>query len=55
MDIGTQVYLRKVVAQDQGEFLQLMRASMDIHRPWITPPTTPQMFRNYMQLSLIHI
>ena len=49
MDIGTQVYLRKVVAQDQGEFLQLMRASMDIHRPWITPPTTPQMFRNYMQ------
>ena len=49
VDIGTQVYLRKVVAQDQGEFLQLMRASMDIHRPWITPPTTPQMFRNYMQ------
>ena len=49
MDIGTKVYLRKVVAQDQGEFLQLMRASMAIHRPWITPPTTPQMFRNYMQ------
>ena len=44
VDIGTDVYLRKVVAQDQGEFLQLMRTSMDIHSPWITPPTTPQCF-----------
>ena len=49
MDIGIEVYLRKVVNHDQVELLQLMRASMDIHRPWITPPTTPQMFRNYMQ------
>ena len=49
MNIGTNVYLRKVASQDQTEFLQLMRASMDIHRPWITPPTTPQMFRNYLQ------
>jgi len=49
MDIDTNVYLRKVVNADQAEFLALMRASMDIHRPWITPPTTPQMFRNYLQ------
>ena len=49
VNIGTNVYLRKVVNQDQSEFLQLMRASMDMHRPWITPPTTPQMFRNYLQ------
>ena len=49
MNIDTDVYLRKVVNHDQVELLQLMRASMDIHRPWITPPTTPQMFRNYMQ------
>ena len=49
MNIGTNVYLRKVVNQDQPEFLQLMRASMDMHRPWITPPTTPQMFRIYLQ------
>ena len=48
-EYGTNVYLRKVASQDQTEFLQLMRASMDIHRPWITPPTTPQMFRNYLQ------
>lgn len=49
MDIDTNVFLRKVVTADQAEFLALMRASMDIHRPWITPPTTPQMFRNYLQ------
>ena len=49
VNIDTDVYLRKVVSQDQGELLRLMRISMDIHRPWITPPTTPQMFRNYMQ------
>lgn len=49
MDIDTNVYLRKVVSDDQGEFLGLMRASMDTHRPWITPPTTPQMFRHYLQ------
>ena len=29
MNIGTNVYLRKVASQDQTEFLQLMRASMD--------------------------
>ena len=49
MDIDTNVYLRKVASNDQAEFLALMRASMDIHQPWITPPTTPQMFRNYLQ------
>ena len=49
VDIDTDVYLRKVASQDQTEFLQLMRTSMDAHKPWITPPTTPQMFRNYMQ------
>ena len=49
VNIDTDVYLRKVVSQDQGELLRLMRISMDIHRPWITPPTTPQMFRNYME------
>ena len=49
MDIGTTVYLRKVVSGDQTEFLRLMRASMDIHKPWISPPTTPQTYRNYMQ------
>ena len=38
MNIGTNVYLRKVVSQDQSEFLQLMRASAEMHRPWITPP-----------------
>ena len=49
MDIDTNVYLRKVASNDQAEFLALMRASMDIHQPWITPPTTPQMFRNYLE------
>ena len=49
MDIGTTVYLRKVVSGDQTEFLRLMRDSMDIHKPWISPPTTPQTYRNYMQ------
>ena len=49
MDIDTQVYLRKVVNQDQSEFLALMQASIETHRPWITPPVTPQMFRNYLQ------
>ena len=46
MNIDTDVYLRKVVNQDQGELLRLMRSG---YPTLDNTPTTPQMFRNYMQ------
>ena len=51
MNIGTNVYLRKVASQDQTEVLQLMRASMDIHRPWITPPPHHKCFATIYSAS----
>ena len=42
------VYLRHVRDTDRQEFVDLMRASRQIHIPWITPPTSPASFAQYM-------
>jgi [ribosomal protein S5]-alanine N-acetyltransferase len=42
------VGLRRVVAGDQDEFLRLARASVDLHHPWYTMPTTPREFGIYL-------
>ncbi len=45
----TQVYLRKVKQTDEKEFIKLMKASLELHEPWISPPTSGSLFRHYMQ------
>ncbi len=50
MNIHSQrTYIRKVVRQDEQEFLQLMRDSESLHAPWISPPTTTVLFKYYLQ------
>jgi len=33
---------------DQADFLAAMRASRDLHRPWLYPPLTPEAYRAYL-------
>jgi len=49
IEIGSRVFLRRVNADDESEFLVLMRASRRLHRPWVTPPMTPGPFEAYLQ------
>jgi len=42
------VTLRSLASGDQGEFLDLVGASTDLHRPWMSPPSTPQEFQAYL-------
>ena len=43
------IYLRRVTRNDEAEFLALMRASEELHQPWIQAPTTPALFKYYLQ------
>jgi ribosomal-protein-alanine N-acetyltransferase len=45
---GSRVILRELTPADEGEFLGLARASVGLHHPWYTMPTTPEAFRNYL-------
>ncbi len=49
MNNGIDVFLRKVIASDEREFLRLMRDSETLHKPWIQAPTTSAMFKYYLQ------
>ncbi|GLW11137.1 acetyltransferase [Microtetraspora sp. NBRC 13810] len=39
-----QVVLRRITAGDEEEFLALARAHVELHRPWVRSPTTPEEF-----------
>ena len=43
------IYLRRVTHNDEAEFVGLMRASEELHQPWIQAPTTPALFKYYLQ------
>jgi [ribosomal protein S5]-alanine N-acetyltransferase len=45
---SARVRVRRVAAADQHEFLRLARASIDLHYPWYTMPTTPREFGAYL-------
>ena len=45
----TRVELRPLAAEDQDQFLELARASVSLHHPWYTLPTTVDKFRVYRQ------
>ena len=44
----SRVILRELIAADQDEFLGLARASVGLHHPWYTLPTTPEAFQAYL-------
>ena len=41
------IKLRPPAAADACEFAAAARASRELHRPWITAPTTPEAFRSW--------
>lgn len=43
------VALRRLMADDETEFTELARASVDLHRPWIFAPTTSEEFNSYFK------
>jgi ribosomal-protein-alanine N-acetyltransferase len=42
------VLLRPPTAEDRDEFIASMRASRDLHRPWIYMPETPERYAAYL-------
>jgi [ribosomal protein S5]-alanine N-acetyltransferase len=42
------VTVRPVTSRDQNEFLDLVAASSDLHRPWMSLPATPQQFQAHL-------
>ena len=47
--VGKRIYLRFPAQKDLGEFISLNRASKDIHRGLVSPPTRPEQFQNFIQ------
>jgi [ribosomal protein S5]-alanine N-acetyltransferase len=44
----SRVILRELTAADEEEFIGLARASVGLHHPWYTLPTTPEAFQAYL-------
>jgi ribosomal-protein-alanine N-acetyltransferase len=44
----TRVTIRSPKASDQDAFLQAVRASRSLHRPWVAPPATPAAVRRFL-------
>ena len=45
---GRRVYLRYPAESDEGEFLEAVRLSRKLHRPWTDPPSTPEAFQRFL-------
>lgn len=43
------VTLRPLASGDEGEFLDLVRASASLHHPWMSLPATPEDFQAYIR------
>jgi len=43
------IVLRYPSTDDQGEFLAAVRRSVQIHRPWVRPPTSAAKYREYLR------
>ncbi len=42
------VVLRRMTSLDQDEFLERVRASVDLHQPWMSLPATPEAFQTFL-------
>lgn len=48
-DDAGRVTLRPLASGDEGEFLDLVRASASLHHPWMSLPATPEDFQAYIR------
>ncbi|GAA2138891.1 GNAT family N-acetyltransferase [Actinomadura napierensis] len=48
LTVGTRVLLRRVRAEDEGRFLELVEASSELHRPWVALPRSAAEFAAYL-------
>jgi ribosomal-protein-alanine N-acetyltransferase len=46
---GRTVHIRPLDEDDEDEFLARVSASRDLHRPWSSPPSTPEAFRELVE------
>ncbi|WP_239117149.1 GNAT family N-acetyltransferase [Planotetraspora phitsanulokensis] len=44
----SRVTLRPMTAHDEEEFIELVRASAELHHPWMSLPATPEEFQTYL-------
>ena len=49
MTTDQRVSIRKVRRSDETEFVRLMRDSVSLHEPWISPPHSAALYKYYMQ------
>jgi ribosomal-protein-alanine N-acetyltransferase len=49
--VGERTYLRRGRDRDATEFVDLMKASFELHQPWSFPPTDPDDFRALVERS----
>ena len=42
------VYIRRVNLKDEVEFVDLMKQSITMHYPWISPPNNSSLFKAYI-------
>ena len=49
--VGRRVFLRRPRPDDADPFLRFVRESRRLHRPWVTPPATPEAFRAFVERS----
>lgn len=47
--VGLEVFLRYPSLEDEAEFIQMVRSSRMLHRPWVYPPSTQQAFADYLE------
>ncbi|MGW0230047.1 GNAT family N-acetyltransferase [Actinopolymorpha singaporensis] len=47
-DTSRRVTLRHLAGRDQDEFLDLVRASTQLHHPWMSLPSTSEQFQAYL-------
>ena len=45
----SRVHIHPPTLADQGPFLAAAGASVRLHRPWVTPPSTPLQFQAYIE------
>ena len=48
LETGARVYLRDPVARDRNEVIERAHASRQLHRPWVTAPSGPELFADWL-------
>ena len=48
---SVRVYLEAASRQREAEFLKRVKASQRLHKPWLTAPHTPELFRDLVKRS----